>query len=68
MSRLKKLDMERPIELADELITKLSEETDNAADLLGGIALAIRWLQGYNDYILLTMNQSLRRVKTKEDE
>ena len=68
MSRLKKLDMERPIELADELIAKLSEDTDNAADLLGGIALAIRWLQGYNDYVLLTMNQSLRRVKTNEDE
>ena len=65
---MSRLDMNRPLELADELINQLSEETDNAADLLGGIALAIRWLQGYNDYILLTMNQSLRRVKTKEDE
>ena len=65
---MSRLDMNRPLELADELIVKLSEETDNAADLLGGIALAIRRLQGYNDYILLTMNQSLRMVKTKEDE
>ena len=65
---MSRLDMNRPLELADELINQLSEETDNAADLLGGIALSVRRLQGYNDYILLTMNQSLRRVKTKEDE
>ena len=64
---MSKLDMNRPLELADELIDRLSEETDTAADLLGGIALAIRRLQGYNDYVLLTMNQSLRRVKTRED-
>ena len=62
-----RLDMNRPLELADELIDQLAEETDTAADLLGGIALAIRRLQGYNDYVLLTINQSLRGVKTKED-
>lgn len=65
---MSRLDMNRPIELADELIDQLSDETDNAADFLGGIALAVRRLQGYNDYILLAMNQTLRRVKTKEDE
>jgi hypothetical protein len=62
------LDINRPLELADELIGRLTEETDNQADLLGGIALAIRRMQGYQDYVLLTFNPTLRRYKTKEEE
>lgn len=62
------IDMNRPLELADELIYQLSEETDNAADLLGGIALAIRWMQGYQEYVLLACNPMLRSYKTKEEE
>lgn len=61
-------DINRPIELADELIDQLAEETDNAADLLGGIALAVRRLQGYQEYVLLTFNPMLMSYKTKEGE
>lgn len=65
---MSRLDMNRPFELADELIDQLSEETDNAADLLGGIALAIRRMQGYQEYVLLASNPTLRSYKTKDDE
>lgn len=65
---MSRLDMNRPIELADELINQLREETDNQADFLGGIALAIRRMQGYQDYVLLAFNPMLISYKTKEDE
>lgn len=64
-----KNDMNRAIELADEMISQLGDETDNVADFLAEIALAIRWLQGYNDYLLLSLNPSLRKMRTEfEDE
>lgn len=64
-----KSDMNRAIELADEMISQLGDETDNVADFLAEIALAIRWLQGYNDYLLLSLNPSLRKMRTEfEDE
>jgi len=63
-----RLDMNRPLELADELIDRLREETDNQADFLGGISLAIRRMQGYQDYVLLAFNPTLRSYKTKEEE
>lgn len=65
---MSRLDMNRPLELADELIDQLRQETDNQADFLGGIALAIRRMQGYQDYVLLAFNPMLRSCKTKEDE
>ena len=64
---MSRLDINRPLELADELINKLREETDNQADLLGGIALAIRRMQGYQDYVLVALNPTLRSYKTKEE-
>ena len=58
-------EINRAIDLADELIDQLGNETDNVADFLAGIALAIRRLQGYNDYLLLSLNQSLRKMRTE---
>lgn len=58
-------EINRAIDLADELIDQLGNETDNVADFLAGIALAIRRLQGYNDYLLLSLNPSLRKMRTE---
>lgn len=53
--------MNRAIELADGLIARLTEENDNAADVLAGIAVAVRRMQGYSDHLILTINPTLRR-------
>jgi len=65
---MSRLDINRPLELADELIDQLMEETDNQADLLGGISLAIRRMQGYQDYVLLAFNPKLRDMPTRAGE
>jgi len=62
------LDMNRPIELADGLIEQLYRETDNVADLVGCLALAVRRIQGYGDYIRLSTDQQMKDLKTKEEE
>ena len=61
-------DMNRPIELADGLIEKLYKETNNVADLVGCLALAVRRIQGYSDYVRLSTDQHMRDLRTKEDE
>jgi len=60
-------DMNRPLQLADELIDSIGAETDNAADFLAGIAIAIRRLQGYNDFVLISTNTTLKSMRTSDD-
>lgn len=60
-------DMNRPIELADGLMDQLYEETDNVADLVGCLALAVRRIQGYSDYIRLSTDQQMKDIRTKEE-
>ena len=59
---MSQIDMSRGIELADELVDRLYEESDNAAELLSNIAVAIRILQSYNDCMLLSLNGPLQRT------
>lgn len=61
-------DMNRPIELADGLIDQLYKETDNVADFVGCLALAVRRIQGYSDYVRLSTNQQMKGLRTKEEE
>ena len=65
---MSRADINRPIELADELIDQLYRETDNVADLVGCLALAVRRIQGYSDYIRLSTGQQMKDLRTKEDE
>lgn len=65
---MSRLDMNRPLELADELIDRLREETDNVADLVGCLALAARRIQGYSDYVCLSTDQQMKGLRTKGDE
>ena len=64
---MSRFDMNRPLELADELIDKLYAETDNVADFVGCLALAVRRIQGYSDYIRLSTDQRMKCLRTKED-
>jgi hypothetical protein len=65
---VRQIDINRGTELADELIEKLWEESENAAELLSSVAVAIRRMQGYNDYLLLSLNGPLRRMPVREEE
>ena len=61
------LDMNRPLELADELINHLADETDNMAEFLAGLAIAVRRIQGYQDYAFLALNPMLKELKMAEE-
>lgn len=65
---MRQIDMNRGIELADELVERLWDESDNASELISSIAVAIRRLQGYNDYMMLTLNVPLRRTQIHEED
>ena len=59
---MSQIDMNRCDELADELVEQLYGEADNVAELLSSVAVIIRRLQSYNDYLLLSMNGPLQRT------
>ena len=65
---MSQIDMSRCDDLADELIERLYGESDNAAELLSSVAVVIRRLQSYNDYLLLSMNGPLQRIQIHEEE
>ena len=66
---MSQIDMNRCDELADELVEQLYGEADNVAELLSSVAVIIRRLQSYNDYLLLSMNGPLQRIPIHtEDE
>lgn len=64
---MSQIDMSRGIELANELVDRLYEESDNAAELLSNIAVAIRILQSYNDCFLLSTNMTLRGMPVRRE-
>lgn len=68
MKRMRADDMNRAIRLADDLMDELRDGTDNVAEMLAGIAIAIRRLQGYNDYLLLSFDPTLRDIPTHAGE
>lgn len=59
---MRQIDINRGTDLADELMERLWEESENAAELLSSVAVAIRRLQSYDDYLLLTLNGPLQRT------
>ena len=59
---MSQIDMNHCDELADELVEQLYGESDNAAEFLSSVAVIIRRLQSYNDYLLLSMNGVLQRT------
>lgn len=65
---MSQIDMSRCDDLADELIERLYGESDNAAELLSSVAVVIRRLQSYNDYLLLSMNGPLQRIQIHKEE
>lgn len=65
---MRQIDINRGTELADELVERLWDESDNASEFVTSIAVAIRRLQSYSDYTLLTLNVPLRRTQIHEEE
>ncbi len=55
--------MNMAIKYADDLVDRIAENTDNAADYLAGISLAVRRLQGYEEYMQICLDPNLRAIR-----